>query len=85
MRSRYDQSDAIEDITCTCSRKPLLARLGNDHGTPFLEIKSVRSGRVIVHVKITGGVVEIACRECLRTHRINMGSVMEMPRSLSTG
>ena len=84
MGSRYDRSEAVEDITCTCSRAPLLARLGSEGGVPFLHIQSVRSRRTIVDCRIIGGTVVIKCRECLRTHTIKMDSVMRMNRRLGS-
>jgi hypothetical protein len=68
--------EAPQRLVCTCSRRPLLARVGVLRGAPFLEIKASKSGRLLVDVVVTEGTVVIRCRECFRFHRIKVGTVL---------
>ena len=68
--------EAPQRLTCTCSRQPLLARVGILRGAPFLQIKASKSGRSLVDMVVTEGTVVIRCRECLRYHRIKVSTVL---------
>lgn len=74
--------EAPQRLVCTCSRQPLLARVGILQGSPFLEIKASKSGRPLVDVVVTEGTVVIRCRECLRFHRIKVNSVLRDRHSM---
>jgi hypothetical protein len=73
-----DEVEAPQEIRCQCSRKPLLARAGIEDGSPFLWIRHNKGARSLLNMKIFGGRVEIACRECGRIWRIKLGERMEV-------
>ena len=70
--------DAPQELRCECSRQPLLARAGIENGEPFLWVRHTKSARPIIDVKVIGGRTEIICRECRRTWKIKLGTVMEI-------
>jgi hypothetical protein len=74
--------EAPQRLVCTCSRQPLLARVGILQGAPFLEIKASKSGKPLVDVVVTEGTIVIRCRECLRFHRIKVNSVLRDEHSM---
>lgn len=57
-------------LRCFCSRKPLLATYGIKNGELFVHVKVFKQQRIFGEVIVTGGVVRIHCRECLRWHRV---------------
>lgn len=61
------------EIRCTCRRTPLLAVGGRDEkGSPFIQIKQMKSGTIMVHALVTDGTVKIQCRECNRWLRVKI-------------
>lgn len=46
-------------------------------GAPFLQIKATKSGKSLVEIVVTEGVVVVRCRECLRYHRIKVAAVFQ--------
>jgi hypothetical protein len=60
-------------VRCWCKRQPLLAVGGRDtKNRPFLQVKTIKSGQISVHVIIHEGSLSIQCRECLRWHKVNI-------------
>ena len=45
-------------------------------GAPFLQVKALKNGKVIVNAVFVEGVVVLQCRECFRYHRIKVNSVL---------
>ena len=74
--------EAPQRLVCTCSRQPLLARVGILNGGPFLQIKASKSGKPLVDITVTEGTVVIRCRECFRFHRIKINSIFQDRHSM---
>lgn len=59
------------ELRCFCSRQPLLAVYGLDErGGLYVHVKIYKQARIYGEVVVTGGVVRLHCRECLRWHRV---------------
>src|SRR4051812_42907939 len=58
-------------LNCFCARRPLLAMYGRDSkGRTYVHVKVFKQQRIFAEFVVYGGEVAIACRECLRWHRI---------------
>lgn len=54
-----------------CSRHPLLAVHGRDKkGEPFVHVRIYKQKRIFGNIVVTGGPVNLQCRECFRWLRI---------------
>jgi hypothetical protein len=61
------------DLRCFCRTEPLLAVYGIDeHGQLYVHVKIYKQSRVFGEVIVTGGVVRLRCRECLRWHKVRI-------------
>lgn len=58
-------------LNCFCSRRPLLAMYGVDERSrPYVHVKVYKQQRIFAEFIAWGGEVAVACRECLRWHKI---------------
>ncbi len=68
------------ELRCFCNRKPLLAVYGLDkRGNLYVHVKVWKQTRLFAEIIVTGGVVELTCRECLRWQRV----VIRQPNRMS--
>jgi hypothetical protein len=66
------------ELRCFCSRKPLLAVYGLNDGELYVHVRIFKQQRIFGEVVVTGGTVQLHCRECLRWHKV----VMRQPNIL---
>lgn len=58
-------------LRCFCDRKPLLAIYGVDSdGFVYIHVRIYKQQRIFGELYVTGGIVKLRCRECLRWHRV---------------
>lgn len=63
------------ELRCFCAREPLLATYGlTEGGLPYVHVRVYKQNRIFGEVVITGGKVQLHCRECLRWHSVNIVS-----------
>lgn len=61
------------DLRCFCRTEPLLAVYGIDeHSQLYVHVKIYKQSRIFGEVIVTGGVVRLRCRECLRWHKVRI-------------
>lgn len=59
------------DLRCFCGRSPLLAIFGmDDKGALFVHVRVFKGKRLYHESVVTGGLIKLRCRECLRWHRV---------------
>lgn len=66
-----------QPIKCFCAPEPILAMYGQDTRTReyFIHVRAYKQRRLITELVvplISGGVVRIRCRNCLRWHKISV-------------
>lgn len=61
------------ELRCTCSKRTLLgiARHDEKHGWHF-HIKVYKQQKIYADIKVRGGSVEVACRECGRWQKVSI-------------
>lgn len=65
------------DLRCFCSRHPKLAVYGvTDAGEGYVHVKIWKQSRVFGEVVMTAGVIDIACRECLRWTQVTIAKAL---------
>lgn len=61
------------ELRCFCRTEPLLAVYGVDEsGQLYVHVKIWKQSRIYGEIIVTGGVVKLRCRECLRWHKIRI-------------
>lgn len=60
-----------QELRCFCSRRPLLGTYGMSYrGELYVHVKIWKQRRLFGEVMVTGGRVQLRCRECLRLHTV---------------
>ena len=58
------------ELRCFCSHRPLLAVYGLNKGELYVHVRIFKQQRIFGEVVVTGGIVQLHCRECLRWHKV---------------
>ena len=80
-----------DELRCFCTRRPLLATYGVDSkGCLYVHVKIWKQRRLYGEVMVTGGRVQLRCRECLRLHTVvirqpNRAALKEVTEALPAG